>query len=257
MRKFVKYYTTFVCIYIVICAFALFSFGYVNDYGKGRYYEQIYYLDSCDYDAFLNKYRELYLSRSIDSLDFFMYRSYKRKTGGYKIEICKYVERQYVDRQDSASVCNYYLSSIDGWVHFVIEKSNPLKLDLQAYCPSIEKREEKQWKYRWVYGINSRFLPYSDNEEILDGFEQSFLVKFGSYRRDHLQEWETKYRSFLEKVFIGDGLNLVIFEGLSALLIGSLFLLHAIIFIRDVIIPIKIKDFYSEIKKDIDNFLGN
>lgn len=237
MKKFIKYYTMFVCIYIAICTFAVFSFAFLSDYGKAKYNEQIYYLDSCDYNAFLSKYKELYLSRSVDSLDYFSYTPYTLKTGEHVIKTEKYVERQC----DSAVVCNYYLNSIDGWVSFVVKKNNPLELTLQMYCPSIEKRQEKQWKYKWAYGIYSMSLPYSDIEEILDGFEQSFLAEFGSYRRDHLQEWEKKYTLLLEKIFIGDGLNLLIFMGVSALLIGGLFLHYAIIFIRDLIIPVRIK----------------
>ena len=256
MTKFVKYYTIFVCIYILICAFAFYSYFHMLDYGNGRNKDQVYYLAGCDYDAFLNKYRELYLSRSVDSLDYFVFASDTLETGGYKAEIYEYVKRQCVIGSDSASICNYYLSSIDGCVCFDVIKSKPLKLILDYYYPSVKKNQEKQWKYGCVYGINGRYLSYRDNEEILDAFEQSFLERFGSYRRDHLQEWETKYCSFFENYFFRDRHHhLEIFFVLSALLIGSLLLLHAIIFIRDVINPIKIKGYYSKIRKDIDDFL--
>lgn len=254
MKKFIKYYTIFVCIYFAICSFAVLSFCIVAD-GKGKHYQQIYYLDSCDYNAFLNKYKELYLSRSVDSLDSFIFVSDTLKTGGYKTEIEEYIEDQFVIGQDSASRCNYYLSSVDGRVSFRVIDNVPLKLELNWYCPSVKKSQEKQWKYGRGYSLNSMFIPYSDNEEILDAFEQSFLVEFGSYRRDHLQEWETKYRSFLEKIFVENVTHLLIFEVLSILLAGSLFLIYSILLFRELIISIRKKEFFSAIRKEIDDFL--
>lgn len=255
MTKFIKYYTIFVCIYIAISAFGFLSYFYVLDYGKGRDKNQVYYLDSCDYETFLSKYRELYLSRSVDSLDYFVFTRDTLKSGEYKTEIKKYVEDQYVIGQDYVSECNYYLSSIDGYICFDVIKSEPLKLILDDYYPSVKKIQEEQWNYGCAYWINSMTLPYSYNEGILDAFEQSVLGEFASYRRDRLQEWETKYCSYFELFFMRNISNLEIFFVLSALLIGGLFLLLAIVFIREVIIPMRIKDLYSGIRKDIEDFL--
>lgn len=255
MTKFIKYYTIFVCIYIAINAIGFFSYVYMHDYGKGRDKIQVYYLDNCDYDTFLNKYKELYLSRSVDSLDYFVFTRDTLKSGEYKTEIKKYIEDQYVIGQDSASECNYYLSSVDGYVCFDVIKSKPLKLILDDYYPSVKKNQEEQWKYGCAYWINSMTLPYSYNEGILDAFEQSVLGELGSYRRDYLQEWETKYCSYFELFFMRNISNLEIFFVLSVLIIGGLLLIYGIIFIRDVIIPMKIKDFYFEIRKDIEDFL--
>lgn len=223
--NFIKYCKNFACIYVAICAVIFCTYLCIKEINKQP--RQIYYLDDSNYNTFLNKYRELYLSRSEDSLNYFIFKYDTLKTGGYKTEIKKY-EKKFYSMHDSASSCCYYLKNIDGWVWFVVEDVTPLKLSLYSYQPSYQKRQENRFReYSRIYGINDCYLSYSDNEEIIDCFEQSFLEKFGKYRIDYLQRWAQKYASFLERLFIvPDPTNLLFFMGFSVLFVGWLLLLY-------------------------------
>ena len=225
MMNFIKYSKTIACVYVFICAIAFFTYLCIIEMDK--YPRQIYYLDDYNYSTFLSKYRDLFLSRSEDSLDYFIFKYDTLKTGGYKTEIKKYEEKSNF-MHHSASSCYFYLKIIDGWVWFVVEDVAPLKLSLYSYQPSYQKRQEKRYQeYRWVYGINDSYLSYSDNKEILNCYEQNFLKEFGNYRIDYLQGWSRKYASFLERVFIvPDPTSLLFFILFSVLFVGWLLILY-------------------------------
>ena len=187
----------------IMFTFACFLYNYRKLYDEGG---QVYYMDGIKFQTFKERYTNLYKSINNDSTDYFVFHEpYK---GNYKkIEFMgdehkapKFPKKR--ESKDSLDClhCNYYISSIDGYVNFFVQDRKTIRVKLSTYNPSYSTNDPERWKN--VFKINGRTAPYDKNKEVISAFEKEVLSKIAPYKRDYIQGYIRQYVSFFERYFL-------------------------------------------------------